>query len=250
MYHEIARAGAALCRPEHGYARYAVAEEEFRAHLEWIAARGMRGVPVGAFLEGATASQVVLTFDDGSETDLTVAAPLLERVGFGATFYVSAAQVGRRGYLSVPQLRELTASGFEVGSHGATHRYLDDLSPSDLRAEVVGSRDRLEQWLGTRVQHFSCPGGRYDARARALVRESGYRSMATSRLGLNPAGGDPYALRREPILRGIQGARFFALLDGSSAGIRQTAAYLRETVRWVVGNAAYDGLRARLLGDR
>ena len=32
---------------------------------------------------------VVLTFDDGAKSQLTVAAPLLQRYGFGPTFYIN-----------------------------------------------------------------------------------------------------------------------------------------------------------------
>ena len=57
-----------------------------------------------------------------------------------------------------------------------THAYLNDLGPRELQVEIVAARSRLEDLIGRRVEHFSCPGGRYDERALAMTKQAGYRS--------------------------------------------------------------------------
>src|SRR5215475_1929897 len=94
MYHELERPGYPLCHSDQGYARYAVEEECFRSQMQWLQQAGWRGLGVGEAL--ATNSQVddprpsiVLTFDDGCESDLITAAPILKAGGFDATFYIT-----------------------------------------------------------------------------------------------------------------------------------------------------------------
>src|SRR4051812_17342126 len=101
MYHEIELPGRPTCRAEPGYLRYVVPEANFLVQLDHLRAEGVRGLSVGAALAGRPAGQraVAITFDDGCETDLLVAAPLLRERGFGATFYVVPGFLGRPGFL-------------------------------------------------------------------------------------------------------------------------------------------------------
>ena len=71
---------------------------------------------------------VCITFDDGCETDLLAAAPILKEFGFGATFYITVGFLGKPGYLSEAQVRNLSALGFEIGCHSLTHPYLPTLT--------------------------------------------------------------------------------------------------------------------------
>jgi len=88
MYHELERPGRALRESDSGYVRYVVPEDWFRAQMRTLDASGARGTSVGAWLQEPSAP-LVITFDDGCESDWVVAAPVLREHGFGATFYVS-----------------------------------------------------------------------------------------------------------------------------------------------------------------
>src|ERR1041384_2350901 len=129
MYHELELPERALCQSDPGYVRYVLKADDFRQQIAHLRAEDMRGVSVGEAWSKTDeqGARVVITFDDGCETDLIVAAPVLKEAGFNATFYVTVEHLGRRGYLSVGQLRELSESGFEIGSHSLTHSYLHDL---------------------------------------------------------------------------------------------------------------------------
>ncbi len=118
MYHELASPGRPTCRQDPGYLRYVVEEHDFRAQMAALHAAGFRGINAGQALQAPANGEpaAVITFDDGSETDLLIAAPILREFGFGATFYAVAGFVGRPGYLSAEQLRDLLAAGFEVAA--------------------------------------------------------------------------------------------------------------------------------------
>ena len=67
---------------------------------------------------------VVLTFDDGSRSDLEFVAPLLLEHHFSATFFVNrggGAPERQRDYLSWAEIAQLSALGFEIGTHTTSH---------------------------------------------------------------------------------------------------------------------------------
>ena len=249
MYHELARPGRPACEDDPGYLRYVVGEEDFRRHLSALKAAGVRGVSVGRALGHSgedDAPRVCLTFDDGCETDLLFAAPLLEGFGWGATFYVVAGFVGRRGYLAPAQVRELAERGFEVGSHSMTHRLLTGLGDEEVRRELSESKERLEQWAGRAVEHFSCPGGRWAARVSAAARAAGYRSVATSRVGANGREADPFRLARVAVRRGNTEREVVRAARGEGLLAQRARAAALDLAKSVLGDAVYHKLHAGL----
>lgn len=248
MYHELARPGRALCQDDPGYASYVVGESDFRGHLAALKADGFEGVSAGRALGdgGGAARRVAITFDDGCETDLVSAAPLLSEFGFGATFYVVAGFVGGRGYLAPGQVRELAEQGFEVGSHSMTHRLLNGLADAEVRRELAESKERLEQWTGRRIEHFSCPGGRWDARVAAAARAAGYRSVATSRVGANAPGGDPFRLARLAVRRGAGARDVVRAARTESLFARRARAAVLDLAKGLLGDALYQKVHAKV----
>lgn len=249
MYHEIEAAGRALCEAAPGYVRYVVTEATFRDQLAQVRAGGYTGISVGQWLAGKSDRQaVVITFDDGSETDALIAAPRLAEMGFTATFYVIAGRVGQRGYLSSAQLCELCAAGFEIGCHSMTHRYLDEADDAQLRVELGEAKERLEQITGTRILHFSCPGGRWNRRVAEQAARAGYKSVATSRIGINTPATHPFNLARLAVRRDHDAAAFARLLRSEGLMAQRARAGLLNAAKTILGNRAYERVRARVLG--
>jgi peptidoglycan/xylan/chitin deacetylase (PgdA/CDA1 family) len=103
--------------------------------------------------------------------------------------------------LSVGQVREMHENGVTIGAHTQTHSNMTLLSADHVRAEIAGSRERLEELLGAPVRDFAYPntGGRYphfNPAVAAIVRELGFRSAVTSRPGVVAAGTDPFMVPR------------------------------------------------------
>src|SRR5438270_1180028 len=249
MYHEIEAAGRALCDREPGYVRYIVSEATFRDQLAHLQASGTSGISIGQWLAatGQDRPAVVITFDDGCETDALIAAPLLAQFGFKATFYVIAGRVGLRGYLSPVQLRELSAEGFEIGCHSMTHSYLDELDDAQLRVEMGEARDRLEQITHRRIVHFSCPGGRWSRSLARLAAEAGYQSVTTSRVSANTPASRRFNLGRVAVMRDMDIAAFARLARGEGLTARRARAGLLNAAKAILGNTAYERVRARVL---
>jgi peptidoglycan/xylan/chitin deacetylase (PgdA/CDA1 family) len=138
---------------------------------------------------------LLFCFDDGLANTAHVAAPILEAAGARAIYAVPAAwpdipESARaqwfeqhvyamptelhdsEGDVSAPTweaLRELVARGHEVWSHGFDHVKLrDDTTGDVLEREIVESKVRLEERLGSPVRGY-CPPIGYSVPASALV---------------------------------------------------------------------------------
>ncbi|HEV2395671.1 MAG TPA: polysaccharide deacetylase family protein [Candidatus Sulfotelmatobacter sp.] len=246
MYHELELPGRSLIQSAPGYVRYILPQITFRSQIEWLQQNGWKGLSVSEALEYPDFRAVAVTFDDGCETDLIAAAPILRDAGFHATSYVTAGFVDKPGYLSRAQLLELS-SLFEIGCHSMTHPYLNDLSDEQQRVEVADARAKLEDIIGRPVEHFSCPGGRYDERTLAVAKNAGYRSLATSETKRNDSSTDLYHLGRVAVMRTTTAPAFAGICSGSGLWKIRMAELARDTARKVMGNTLYDRARGRVL---
>lgn len=247
MYHELEIPGRPLCQTDPGYRRYVVPTAMLETQLSQLKSLGYAGISIGQALRGIQPSQVVITFDDGSETDLKVAAPMLLDLGFAATFYVTAGFPGRPGYMSESQVRELRASGFEIGCHSMTHPNLTELDSAALDVEVVDAKKKLEQILGQAVEHYSCPNGRFNHQIVAKVRDAGYSSFATSHPHLYAGLSDRYSIGRIPVLRNTTVRQIQNVCEGRGLWALACAQSSRRTIQSLLGDRLYDGLRSSLL---
>jgi peptidoglycan/xylan/chitin deacetylase (PgdA/CDA1 family) len=127
--------------------------------------------------------EAVATFDDGWVNNLTVAAPLLERLGIRATFYVCpglfetqhqdvSGEAGR--LMSAAQVRELSERGHEVAPHTLTHPNLKRLGDAELSRELRDSKAAVEDLTGRRSRTFAYPFGIFADREVYAVREAGF----------------------------------------------------------------------------
>jgi len=247
MYHELELPDRPLCQAEPGYVRYIVYESEFRQQIRFLQESHLPVMNVSQSFSAADANGIVLTFDDGCETDLLSAAPVLREANFNATFYITSGFLGTRGYLSPAQLRQLSDGGFEIGCHSMTHPYLDELASADLNRELADAKFQLEQIIGRKVDHFSCPGGRWSSQVVESAKQAGYLSVATSRVGLNPPLADRFTLARVAVMRDLGIADFHSLCRGQGLRQMQLREQARALAKRFLGNTVYDRLRATLL---
>ncbi|MBM1222508.1 polysaccharide deacetylase family protein [Ponticoccus sp. SC2-23] len=122
-----------------------------------------------------------LTFDDGNDSDLELAAPILSRFRKKAHFFVLANRIDAPGSLSTQALRELVARGHEIGSHGAGHVDWSACSLESLQNEVgPETRDRISASAGVPVRAAAIPFGRYNRRVLKALRLAGYQLVYSS----------------------------------------------------------------------
>jgi peptidoglycan/xylan/chitin deacetylase (PgdA/CDA1 family) len=123
-------------------------------------------------------SVVTTSWDDGHPLDLRV-ADLLASYGLAGTFYVPK-EVGWPVMTSV-EIRGLS-SKFEIGAHTLDHRTLDRLRDEEVRQQLSGSRNWIEEVTGKPCRTLCFPAGKYRHEKLSLVREAGYLSARTTEL--------------------------------------------------------------------
>ncbi|MFF7458373.1 polysaccharide deacetylase family protein [Kitasatospora sp. NPDC008115] len=181
MYHSVA------VEKEDPY-QLTVSPERFAEQIAWLHRRGRRGVSVRELMRARAAGRadrlVGLTFDDGYADFARHAVPILQAYGFTATAYVVADLLGRandwdaegprKTLLTVQEVTDLAAAGWEIGSHGLGHRALPGLPADVLAAQTRESRRVLEEVVGGPVTGFCYPYGAVDLAATQAVRDAGY----------------------------------------------------------------------------
>jgi peptidoglycan/xylan/chitin deacetylase (PgdA/CDA1 family) len=168
---------------------YSLTAKQFEAQMEYLSRQGYTASLLQEFLAGQSpARSVVLTFDDGHESNLTVALPILQQFGFRADFFVTVANIGRPGFMNWRQLGLLLDAGMSVQSHGLHHRDLTGIREDMLADELRTAKDRLECNLARPVKYFAIPGGFADRGVYLAAREAGYEAICNSEPGLARTG--------------------------------------------------------------
>jgi peptidoglycan/xylan/chitin deacetylase (PgdA/CDA1 family) len=101
--------------------------------------------------------------------------------------------------LNEDELVTLPAGLVEIGAHTLTHPSLPALAADDQRREIAGSRERLEELLGRRVEAFAYPYGDYDRTTVRLVKRSGFRVACTIHENRLSRLSSPFLLPRYPV---------------------------------------------------
>ena len=180
MYHAISST-ACLALPQTSSIEHAVRARDFRAQLDAIGEGGFFTVTLDDLDRCASEPKpLLITFDDGHESDWIVAAPELARRNLHAMFFVVWSYLGRPGYLNRDQVIALRAQGFEIGSHGMTHTRLSQISVADASYELCESKRRLEDLLQEPIGAFALPGGHYNDAVLEAAWTAGYRRVMTS----------------------------------------------------------------------
>ncbi len=130
---------------------------------------------------------VVLTFDDGNKSDITNVAPILERYGFGATFFITeglGAVRDKKHFLTWGEVKKLNDDGFEIGNHTRSHSNIGWIGRSRARDELVFIQEKcVDRGIPAPVS-FCYPGFTSHSRmAVSLLDELGFQF---ARRGVSP----------------------------------------------------------------
>jgi len=163
--------------------------------LDQVQAYWRRGVELGA------GKPIVVSFDNGYQSQYTEALPVLERLGWvGDENMQLTGLPPSQGGLSQRQVHGLVAAGWELDTQGFSHADLITLDAQQLHYQVAIARSTVQQRYHVPVNWFCYPSGHYDATVIAAVEAAGYTGSTTVVPGWAHPTEDRYRLHRLRVL--------------------------------------------------
>jgi peptidoglycan/xylan/chitin deacetylase (PgdA/CDA1 family) len=173
--------------------------ERFERQIALLTRRGYRGVTFSEAVRApAHERTVAVTFDDAYRSVIELARPILDHFELPATVFAPTDGIAAGGPLSWPgidqwlggphereltpmsweELRSLAASGWEIGSHTATHPHLTQVDDATLQDELSRSKAACEEHLAVPCTSLAYPYGDVDARVVTATARACYGTAA------------------------------------------------------------------------
>ncbi len=206
-------------RDRTGYA-LSVTPAAFHAQMDYLARNHFNVIPLSQAVAAIRMHRplpprpVVLTFDDGYADFYTTAVPEMRRHGFTATDYVVPNLVGRGSFMSWSQVIDADRLGFTIGAHTMNHVALARVPRWRARAEMLQSKQALEQMVGHRVLEFAYPYGSFNGYLAGQARAMGFESAASTMPGAWHQPGELFWLDRQRVSGWTTLAGFARLVGG------------------------------------
>ncbi|HIG95707.1 TPA: polysaccharide deacetylase family protein [Candidatus Woesearchaeota archaeon] len=99
-------------------------------------------------------------------------------------------------YMDFEELKEMLEAGMTIGSQTHTHPFLSSLSSDKQEREIIQATSLLEKNLGIKIKHFCYPYGGYNKDTIGILRDHGYDTAMTIKLGVNQGPIDPLEIKR------------------------------------------------------
>lgn len=120
---------------------------------------------------------IILSFDDGTYTDLRL-AELLLKYGLKAIFYIPS-----NCELSEEDIQWLDKKGMTIGGHTVNHYQDMKLLPyPELEFEIKENKKWLEEIIDKEVTSFCYPRGRFNEQVKEMVKEADYKEARTTKV--------------------------------------------------------------------
>lgn len=199
MYHSVAPA----CEEKN---RLCVTADTFARQMLFLRERNYNVIPLEGLAEliknkkKIPPKTIVITMDDGYKNIYQCAFPMLKKYNLPAAVFIIVNEVGRvqNDRLSWEEIKAMQASGLiNIGSHCFGPEPLVNLKDDALvKEEIFASKKILEEKLGSSIEFFSYPEGRFNAKIRQLVIDAGYRLAVSTRPPKGYPSDDLFALKR------------------------------------------------------
>ena len=176
--------------------------------------------------------EVVITFDDGNETFIPFALPILEKYHVpAANFLVSESlRYQTHGSMSLDDAKQISTHPLvTLGSHTLTHPNLTRVSLDQAANEIELSKRNLEEALSQQIEYLSYPEGFHHEGLMEMVRKAGYKlAFTTSRKRLSGRSETPYSMTRLKVNANENLLMYWFDLSGLTAFFERVAAIFHQ----------------------
>ena len=144
--------------------------------------------------------KILITIDDGYQSFYDNAWPILKADKIPFILFISTREVGKKGYMSWENIRELEKYEFvEIGNHSHTHDYLIDFEEQKIKNDLVTSINIFKKELGKNSIFFSYPFGEYSSKFKNIVIDLGFKYAFGQHSGVTDYTKNLFEMPRFPI---------------------------------------------------
>ena len=177
---------------------------DFKKHLEIIQKKGIKFVNPKNFedelISNKKQRKVLLTIDDGYQSFYNNAWPILKKSQIPFILFVSTREVGKNGYMSWNNIREISKYNFvEIGNHSHAHEYLIDYTDAEIESDLKKSINIFKENLGQNSIFFSYPFGEYSSSLKNIVIKLGFKYAFGQHSGVVDYTKNSFEMPRFPI---------------------------------------------------
>ena len=117
--------------------------------------------------------KILITIDDAFLSFYENAWPILKRRKIPFILFVSTEPVGKSGYMSWDQIKEVSSYDFAyIGNHSHTHEYLLNFSHAEFEKDIKNSIKIFKKKLGYNPIYFSYPFGEYNLKQTKYIKRN------------------------------------------------------------------------------
>ena len=143
--------------------------------------------------------KILLTIDDGFESFYNEAWPILKKEKIPFILFISTEPVGKNGYMTWRQIKEIENSNIGViGHHSHTHDYLIDKSEKEFISDIEKANEIFLKNLGYIPSLFSYPFGEYSKFMKDYIANN-FKNSFGQHSGVIDVNKEKFELPRFPI---------------------------------------------------
>ena len=143
--------------------------------------------------------KILLTIDDAFSSFYLNAWPILKRDRIPFILFVSTESVGKNGYMSWNEIKEISKEDFVfIGNHSHSHEYLVKYEFEEFKKDIIKSIKIFKENLGYSSKFFSYPFGEYNLEQKKYITEN-FDYAFGQHSGVIDLNKDKYELPRFPI---------------------------------------------------
>ncbi len=153
----------------------------------------------GNFDTPKSEKKILITIDDAFSSFYEFAWPYLKKEKIPFILFVSTEAVGKNGYMTWDQIRELEKETIAyIGNHSHSHDYLVDLKNDEFIMDINSSSLIFKERLGYNPIFFSYPFGEYSLLIKEYISKN-FKFSFGQHSGVIDINKDRYELPRFPI---------------------------------------------------
>ncbi len=143
--------------------------------------------------------KILITIDDAFKSFYEEAWPYLKKNKIPFILFVSTEPVGKNGYMTWEEIKEIDKSEFAfIGHHSHTHEYLIDMSNEEFENDIITASNIFQKELGYVPEIFSYPFGEYSLFMKNYISKN-FKIAFGQHSGIIDLNKDRFELPRFPI---------------------------------------------------